>query len=426
MNIEVKTLPKSRVELTVTMTPEEIKPHLVKTAQRVSQSRDIKGFRRGKAPYDKIVQAVGEMALLEATIEPMVQATYYSAVKEKGLDVIGMPEINVTKLAPGNAFEFTATAAILPGITLPDFSTISIKKKDATVTDEQVTEALENLRKMRGQEISKDGEAGKEDKVVVDMDLFVDGVAVEGGQTKDHGIYLSEDYYVPGLPEKLLGVKKDEEKEFTLPFPKEHYQKHLAGKDVLVKVKVKDVMERTYPELDQEFAKSIGQENVEKLTALMKENMEHEAKRKEEERQEIELLEKAIEKTTFEEIPDVLLDAEKHRIFHELKSRIAQQGLTIEQYLEGIKKTQDEVMAGFVEQADKRVKTTLILRAVSNSENVEVAAEEIEKEIEIMRGVYKDQPDVLKNLETQDTRESLKSILRNRKTVKLLKEKMGA
>ena len=126
MNIEVKTLPKSRVELTVTMTPEEIKPHLVKTAQRVSQSRDIKGFRRGKAPYDKIVQAVGEMALLEATIEPMVQATYYSAVKEKGLDVIGMPEINVTKLAPGNAFEFTATAAILPGITLPDFSTISV------------------------------------------------------------------------------------------------------------------------------------------------------------------------------------------------------------------------------------------------------------------------------------------------------------
>ena len=156
---------------------------------------------------------------------------------------------------------------------------------------------------------------------MIDMDLLIDNVLVEGGQTKDHGVYLNENYYVPGLPEQLIGVKKDEEKEFDLEFPKEHYQKHLAGKKVHFKVKVKDVFERKFPELNDEFAKKLGQENVAKLREVLKQNLQAEADRKENERQEIEMLEAIITKAKFEDIPDVLIDAEKRRIFADHKEK---------------------------------------------------------------------------------------------------------
>ncbi len=424
MKIEVKNLPKSKVELVITITVEEIKPYLEKAAKHLSDNKDIKGFRRGHAPYDKVIQEFGEMALYEASLERIVQSTYFSAVKEKELDVIGMPEINVTKMAPGNDIEYKAVAALLPKVDLPSFEKIKVEKKEKEVEEKEVEDTLENLRKMQGTEEVKSGPSTKEDKVVIDMDLLIDNVLVEGGQTKDHGVYLNENYYVPGLPEQLIGVKKDEEKEFDLEFPKEHYQKHLAGKKVHFKVKVKDVFERKFPELNDEFAKKLGQENVAKLREVLKQNLQAEADRKENERQEIEMLEAIITKAKFEDIPDVLIDAEKRRIFAELKSRISGSGLTMEQYLEGVKKTEAQLIEEYADQADKRVKTTLVLRALSAKENIEVSDAEVEKEVEEMKKVYAKQPEVLKNLETQDTRESLKVILRNRKAVMWLKERI--
>ncbi|MEK7648119.1 MAG: trigger factor [Patescibacteria group bacterium] len=424
MQIEVKNLQKSQIEITVVLSDAEMRPHVERAARHISEHRDIKGFRRGHAPYEKVKAEVGEMAIYEAALERAVQSSYYAAVKEKSLNTIGMPQVNVKKLAPGNDCEFTATVSVLPKVELPDFSKISVAKKDVTVEDKQVDETMESLRKMRGNEVAKSGPAGKEDKVVVDMDLSVDNVPVEGGQTKDHGVYLSEDYYVPGLPAELLGLKKDDEKKFTLTFPKEHYQKHLAGKDVQFSVKVKDVFERQFPELNEEFAKGFGQESMEKLLELLKTNLQNEATQKEEERQEAELLEQIISKSTFEDIPEVLLDAEKRRIYGELTQRVESQGLTMEDYLASVGKTPEEFGAGYAEQAEKRVKSTLALRAYIEREKIEVSPEEVQKEIDSMKEHYKKDPEVLRQLDTIDTRESLAGMLRNRKALRELKEKL--
>ncbi len=422
MNVELKTLPQSRVELTITMSTDDMQPHLTRAANQLSENRDIKGFRRGKAPYEKVEQEFGAMAIYEAALEKIVQAGYYAATKEKKVKTIGMPEVAIKKMAPGNDLEFTATAAVLPSVTLPNLEKITVEKKSKTVSEQETKDALENLRKMRGSEVIKNGAATKEDKVVVDMELLLDNVVVEGGTTKDHGVYLGEDYYVPGLPEQLIGSKKGDEKSFTLPFPKEHYQKHLAGKEVQFKVKVKDVFERQFPKLDDEFAKGLGQESLAKLTELLQKNMQAEADKKEHERQEIEMLEGIITKAKFDEIPQLLIDTEKRRIFMELKSRIEQQGMTVEQYLESIKKSQDEVMEGYAQQAEKRVKTTLVLRTYCEQESIAATDEEIEKEIQTMKGMYKDNAEALEQIDTQDTRESLKPMLANRKAVDQLRE----
>lgn len=424
MQIDVKKLPKSQVEITVEMNQAEMEPHVKKAAEHISEHRDIKGFRRGHAPYEKVKQEVGEMAIYEAALERMVQTGYYQAIREKQLQAIGAPKVDVKKLAPGNSMAFTAVVGVLPEITLPDFTKISVEKKPKSIGDKEVEDTIESLRKMRGTEVSKETAAEKENKVVVDMDLLVDKVPVEGGQTKDHGIYLNEEYYVPGLPEQLVGLKKGDEKEFMLAFPKEHYQKHLAGKDVQFKVKVKDVMERQFPEVNEEFAKGLGQESLTKLKELLKENLQSEASRKEDERQEIEMLEGIIEKAKFGDIPDVLIDAEKRRIFADFKHRVESQGLSIDDYLKSIDKTPEQVAEGYKEQAEKRVKTTLALRQYALDANIEVTPEDMAAEIETMKEAYKDQPDVLRQLESEDTHESLKVIIRNRKAVKKLKEQI--
>lgn len=424
MQIEVKNLQKSQIEITVVLSDAELRPHVERAAKHISEHRDIKGFRRGHAPYEKVKAEVGEMAIYEAALERAVQSSYYAAVKEKNLHTIGMPQVNVKKLAPGNDCEYSATVSVLPNVELPDLEKIAIAKKDATIEDKQVDGTLESLRKMRGNEVAKSGAATKEDKVVVDMNLSVDNVPVEGGQTKDHGVYLNEDYYVPGLPAELLGLKKDDEKKFTLTFPKEHYQKHLAGKDVQFAVKVKDVFERNFPEMNDEFAKGFGQESVEKLRELLRTNIQQEATQKEEERQEAELLEQIISKSTFDDIPEVLLDAEKRRIYGELTQRVESQGLTMEDYLASVGKTPEEFGAGYVEQAEKRVKSTLALRAYIEREKIDVNAEEIQKEIDSMKEHYKKDPEVLKQLDTVDTRESLAGMLRNRKALRELKDKL--
>lgn len=425
MQIEVKKLPKSQVELTVELNQEEMRPHIERAAKHISEHRDIKGFRRGFAPYDMVKTEVGEMAIYEAALERMVQHGYYQAVREKKIETLGMPEVSVKKLAPGNTMQFTAVVAVLPEITLPDLTKIRIEKKEKKIGDKEVEETLDTLRKMRGTEEVKEGPAAKEDKAVLDMDLCIDNVPVEGGVTKDHGVYLNEEYYVPGLPEQLEGLKKGDEKSFTLPFPKEHYQKHLAGKDVQFKVKVKDIFERKFPTLDDEFAKGLGQENIAQLKELLQTNLQTEADNKESERQEIEMLEQLVEKTKFgDDIPAILLENEARRMVAEMKSRLEERGMSFEDYLASIKKSVEELAAGYKEDALKRVKTTLFLRTYAKANTIEPTPEEIQQEINTMKEAYKDQPDIAQQIESEDTRESLKAIQRNRKAIKQLKEQI--
>ncbi len=417
-----KDLPQSQVELTITITPAEYQGQLVKAAERISQRQKIAGFRPGKAPFDLVKRTVGEMALLQEALEPLVKETYYQAIMAEKLDVVGMPKVDLQKMAPGNDIVYVAVASLVPEVKLADLKKIKIKREEKPVTDTQVDEVVDNLRKLQAKEVIKEGEATAEDMILLDMNMFLDKVPVEGGQAKNYRVYLSEEHYIPGFNEKVKGMKKGEEREFSLDFPASHYQKHLAGKTVDFKVKAHDIFERQLPALDETFAKALGQESVEKLRELLRTNLGRESAQKADQQAEIEMLDAVVAQSEFGEIPEVLIDAERRKMFYELTRDLERNGVTIEQYLNDIKKTQAEIEEGFKDQAIKRAKAALTSRQIAKEQNLFATEDEVAAEIAHMKETYKDNPEYIKQLDNPEVHETIHSIVQNRKVIAWLKE----
>ena len=420
----IKKLPKSQIELTIIVTPEEYQPHLEKAAERLSERTAIKGFRPGKAPYDMVKRHVGEMQILQEALESIIQKTFFDAATEEKLETIGMPHIHIEKQAPGNDVVFKATVATLPTVTLPDLKKIHVEQKAPVIDEKKVDETLDALRGMQAKEALKSGAAEGTDKLMIDMDMFIDRVPVEGGQAKKYSVYLSEKHYIPGFNEQVAGMKEGEERTFTLEFPATHYQKHLAGKKVDFTVKAKGVYERQLPEMNDDFAKALGQENVAKLRELLQTNLLEDAKRKAGQQTEIAILEQLIEKSAFDEIPDVLIDSERQKMFHELKRDLDRNGVSIEQYLQDIKRDEKQLFEDFKAQAEKRAKAALISRQIAKDQNIAVADDEVDKEVALIGDAYKDNAETQENLKKPEVRDALAVTLQNKKVMAWLKEQI--
>jgi len=412
------------MEFTITVTPDEYKKHMKNAAIKISQRVAIRGFRKGKAPYDLIKKEVGEMQIIQEALEKIIQETFYEAVKKEGAETIGMPEINIEKVAPGNDVVYKAKVALLPKVKLADLSKIKIEKKVKEVTGKDIDEVLENLIKMQAKEVLRKGKSTKDDKVTIDMDLHLDGVPIEGGQAKDYHVYLSENQHIPGFNDALVGLKEGEEKEFMLPFPKNYYNKMLAGNTGTFKVKIKGVYERQFPKVNDDFAKKLGQENIAKLREILEKNLTHEAKHKADEKVEIEIFDNLIEKSTFDEIPEVLINAERQKMFYELQRDLERNGVSIEQYLSDIKKKEEELFEDFKQQAIKRAKAALLSRQVAQENNIEVTDEELEKELKMVEETYKDNDEYKENMKKPEVKDSIRNMLANKKVIAFLKEKV--
>lgn len=424
MSHTLKKLEKSEVEFTVTVTPADYEKHLKKAAEKLSERTAVKGFRKGKVPYDIMKKEAGEMAIMQEALEAIVKETFYNAVKEESLETIGMPKIDIDKLAPGNDIVYRAIVGLMPKVKLADISKIKVEKKTKIIDEKSIDETLDAVRGMNAAEVIKAGSAEGTDKLVIDMDMLLDNVPVEGGQAKDYQVYLSEDHYVPGFNDQVKGLKKDDEKEFTLDFPENHYQKMLAGKNVKFKIKVKDVYERQLPELNEEFAKKLGQESIAKLRELIKQNLEKEAETKSQQEAEIEMLDTLIEKSEFGEIPDVIIDSERQKMFFELKNDLARHNIPLDQYLADIKKKEEDLFNDFKAQAEKRAKASLISRQVAINQDIKISDEELEKEINTMKEMYKEDPETLEKLKSPEVRETLATTLQNKKVMEYLKSKI--
>lgn len=424
MSYQLTKNPKSTVTFTITVAPSDYTKNLEAAAVRLSERATIPGFRPGKAPYHVVKQQLGEVRILEEAMQSIVEKNFFNAVQAEKFETIGMPNITIEKFAPGNDLVFKADVALLPHVTLPDIASIAIEQKPIAISKEQLEETLGHLQKMQVKEIIKHDAATATDKVVVDFDMFIDNVPMEGGQAKNHQIYLKEPHYIPGLAEELVGLKKDDHKEFRLKFPKEHYQKLFAGKDVDFKVKVNEVFSLEYPDLNDDFAKTLGQKSLEELRNLLTANLSSEEEKKEGERVEAAILDQLIEKSTFDELPEVLINAEKQKMFYELKHSLEERGISIEQYLKDIKKTEQEIFADFAVQAEKRAKAALISRTIAKTQELGVEKNELDAEIDAIRTAYPDNPNVEENLKRREVLDTIASTVQNRKVVRWLKEKI--
>lgn len=424
MKYDLKKLDQAQVSLTFTVTPADYKKDVENAAVKLSERAAIKGFRPGKAPYNIVKQQLGELKIMQEAVDAIIQKTYYEAIKAEKLETVGAPQVSIEKLAPGNDFVYKATVALMPEVKLADISKIKVEPKVVTVGEEDIKKVLEDLQKMQPKETATSDAATKNHKVVVDMNMSIDKVLVEGGQAKNHQVYLNEAHYIPGFADQLIGLKKDDTKEFTLPFPKEHYQKHLAGKNVDISVKVNDIFTLEYPEIDDVFAKSVGQDSVAKLKELIKTNVTREAENKEDQRQEVVILDQMIEKTTFGELPQVLVDSEKRKMFQELQYDLDRRGITVEKYLQDLKKTEEQIFKDFTEQATKRAKAALISRQVALDNKITVSKEDMDHELAMIKMSYPGDQTVEENLKRPEIIDTIAATLQNKKVIALLKEKI--
>ncbi len=412
------------MELTISIPVDAQKKYLVAAADKISGAQKIAGFRPGKVPFDVVVSQFGEGRIMEVALDDMVRDTFVAAVRENELKTIGVPEVKIEKAAPGNEVIYSAIVAVVPAITLPDTSKMKVTIKPEVIAPEKVDEVLSEVRRMHMVATPSADPAGEHDQVTVDMDLFDGLVPLDGGQARDHIVHLDEPYYIPGFTEKLLGARTGDSLEFSLPFPKDHYQKVFAGKDILFKLKIKNVSTQELPPIDEAFAKKIGMETVEKMRATVLKNLQEDADHKAEEAAEIDMLKQVVAATSFGDLPENLIEAERRKIFMELQQNLQRHGISTDQYLADLKKSPEEMEAGFTDQAIERAKMGLLTFEIAKKENIDVTPAELQEELEAIRESYKDNKDATKRLLLPEIQELVLNSLRNRKVVGFLAEKI--
>jgi len=421
---KITQMPKSEVKIEFTVSVEEAQPYLDEAVKEISTAKPIQGFRPGKATYEDVKRAYGEMAVWEQALERIVRAFYVKTILSENLDTIGSPEIAVDQLVPGQAIKFSVIAPVEPKVLeFPDLSKCKVTAKKVHIGEKNVDEVVEQMRKMRRVESRVERPATGDDLVVIDLEMKKDQVLLEGGSGRDYRVYLGEDHYIPGFTAKMQGIKEGEERTFTLPFPAEHYQKHLAGKDVDFTAKAKTVFELKLPEVNDEFAKGVGIETVEKLREKLKENLTIEAQQKSDEAAEIEMLDKLVDRSKFSEVPDLLVNEEVRRMMHEIEHGVEEQGMKWQDYLASIKKTGDELKLAFVPQAIRRIQTAVLIKQLAKKENITVTEEEADAEIDkILDSLRPDDKETRERVASAQYREYVAIQMRNRKTLEWVKK----
>lgn len=419
MNIEKKKLEKSQIEFSVELPYEEFKPFVEQGAQELSKDVKIEGFRPGKAPLNIVKAKVGEMAILQQAAHIAINKLFAKILDEhlKEDEAIGQPAVDITKLAPENPFGFKITMAILPSVELGVYKDLKVKRTVAKADDEEVKRTIEYLCESRAKEVAVDREIKKGDKVIANVEMFLDNVPLEGGQAKDTTIMVGKEYFVAGFDDKIVGAKKDEVREFTLPYPKDFHQKNLAGKNVEFRVKVKDIFEREVPVADDEMAKAFGGKDLADLKDNIKKDVEAHKKFEADRKTELDVLDKVLAGAKFGDIPEMLINNESQKMMMELEENVNRQGGKMEDYLKSIKKTSDQLVMDMLPEAIRRVKTALMIRKIAQVEKMDATDKEVEDKQNALLEQYKGYAKVEDRIKDPGYKTYLKNSIVNQKVV---------
>lgn len=296
----IKKLPKSQIEISISVLWDEWKKYVGQAVAEISEEIKVDGFRPGKAPRNLIEQKVGKGVILNKAGQKAVEKSYVNFVLKEKLEILGHPEVEIEKIEEGKTLEFKAKVAIMPEVEIDGKFRTEVKKineesakRKIEIKESEIELELEKLANSRVKLITVRREARKNDSVEIDFDVFIGGVLIEGGSSKNHPLVIGKGVFIPGFEENIIGMKESEEKEFELAFPESYHKKDLAGKTANFKVKMSLVQERQAPEIDDEFAKSMGNfENLEALKKNIKEGMEEEQERRNKEEKKENILKK--------------------------------------------------------------------------------------------------------------------------------------
>jgi trigger factor len=363
---------------------------LDKALEKALAKADMPGFRKGHVPKDVFLKKYGKESLyMDAANESLNEAYAELFKKNKDLEIVAEPEINIKDInEKGIEFEFTLT--LKPEVKLGKYTGLNVKKESTKVTKEEINKTIEEMRNRYAENRVKKGNVAKGDIAVIDFEGFKDGVAFPGGKGENYSLEIGSNTFIPGFEDQLIGMKKGEEKEIEVTFPKDYQAEELKGAKATFKVKVNEVKEIVIPELDKDFFEDLGMEGVdskETLEAEVKKTIEAQKERNAENKYMDDLLEAAA-KNVKVDIPHVMIHEEAHRMVHQYEETLKMQGLTLEQFFEFTHSDENALMEQMEPEAEKRVKYRLMLEAIAKAEKIEPTKKEVEDEAERLAKQY--------------------------------------
>lgn len=424
MSVQVENLEKNMAKLTVEVPAEELDKAIQAAYMKQKSKISVPGFRKGKVPRAMIEKMYGVEIFYDDAVNDILSKEYPKAAQESGLEIVSRPSIDVVQIEKGKDFIFTAEVAVKPEVTLGDYLGVPVKKADISVTEEEVSAEIEKERESNARMVTVEGRPVQEgDTAVIDYEGFADGVAFEGGKGENHPLVIGSHAFIDTFEEQLIGKNAGDAVTVNVTFPEEYHAPELAGKPAMFQVRINEVKAKELPELDDEFAQDVSEfdtlaEYRESVHKKLIERKENEARRLKEN----EVIEKIIEGSQME-IPDAMVQTQAETMVDEFSSRIAQQGLSMEQYMQFTGMTQDKLMEQMKPDALKRIQSGLVLEAIAKAENIEVAQEDVDAEITTMAEMYGMEADKLQEMMGDSEKDSIKKDLAIQKAVELIVEK---
>lgn len=423
MSVQVENLEKSMAKLTIEVSAELLEEALQEAYNRQKNKISLPGFRKGKVPRNMIEKMYGPEIFYEDAANVLIQKEYGKALEESDVDIVSQPAIDIVQLEKGKPFVFTAEVAVKPEITLGKYLGVTVTKIDTSVSDEEVDEEVERQRKSNARTITiEDRAIADGDTAVIDFEGFVDGEAFEGGKGENYPLEIGSHSFIDTFEEQLIGKNSGEEVEVNVTFPEEYQAEDLAGKPALFKVKIHEIKGQELPELDDEFAQDVSEfdtltEYKEDVKKKLQEQKEAAAKRDKED----EALRKIIDKSKME-LPEPMIEMQVQNIINDFATRITQQGLTMEQYMQFSGASMDSLKEQVRPDAIERIQSSLVLEAIAKEENIEVPDEDVDKELERLAVAYRTDIESLKEYATEREIQAIKDDLALQKAADLIME----
>ena len=423
MSVKVENLENNMAKLTIEVSAEELEKALEAAYQKEKKNITVHGFRKGKAPRAMIEKMYGAGVFYEEAANSLMQANYPSAVEESGVDVVSRPVVDVVQLEKGKDFIFTAEVAVKPEVTLGKYMGVTVTKVDTGVTDEEVDAEINNQRVNNARTVSvTDRAVEPTDIAVIDFEGFVDGVAFAGGKGENHPLEIGSHTFIDTFEDQLVGKNVGDELDVNVTFPEQYQAAELAGKPAVFKVKINEIKAKELPELDDEFAQDVaGVDTLAEYKEEVKKNLTEKKEAEARKTKEDEAIQKIIDKSKMD-IPEAMIQTQCETMVNEFAQRIAQSGLSMDQYLQFSGMTVDQLMEQVRPEAESRIKSSLVLEQIAKDENIEVTDADIDAEIEKMAAAYGMEADKLKEYMGDAEKESMKKDLAITKAADLVME----
>ena len=415
-----KTKNANEVKLEITVEAEKFDNAIKKVYFKSAKYFNIPGFRKGKAPMNIVEKYYGKEIFYEDAFNEVAGEALDEAVKENDLYVVSRPDIDVTQIEKGKDLIFTAVMQTKPEAELGKYKGVEIKKIEYKVTDEDVNHELSHMQEHNARMITvEDRPVESGDITTIDFEGFVDGKAFEGGKAEGHELEIGSNTFIPGFEDQIIGMKIDEEKDINVKFPEEYFSKELAGKDATFKVKLHEIKKKELPKLDDEFAKDVSEFDTLKE---LKEDIKKKQQKQNDDKAKYET-EDAVIKAVCEnmkvEIPSGMVETEVDNMIKDIEQRLSYQGLKLEQYLQMMGKTTEEMRKEYEPQAIESIKSRLALEAVIKAEKIEATDEEVDEKMKEMAKNYGKENDE-EFMKNENVRNYIKEGLTSQKAMEFL------